>query len=154
MKKTFKKITASIMAVTTLAVSIVGMSANAANTTDNPINNFYVRPGTGGWERLYDNDYKSNTTPVYLYVTTSTRDFRVQTLGVNSSGAYNCTYSGNSVYCEKNKEYLIHNYIKENGYLDADLQFYSTSYYNPDYLTGNWSPDSVRENGHTYYDLY
>lgn len=31
MNKTFKKITVSIMAVTTLAVSIVGMSANASN---------------------------------------------------------------------------------------------------------------------------
>ncbi len=32
MKKTFKKITASIMAVTTLTVSMVGTSANAAGT--------------------------------------------------------------------------------------------------------------------------
>lgn len=33
MNKTFKKIAASIMAVTTLAVSMVGMSTNAADTT-------------------------------------------------------------------------------------------------------------------------
>ena len=37
MKKTFKKITAAVMAATTLAVSMVGMTAFAANTTTNDV---------------------------------------------------------------------------------------------------------------------
>lgn len=36
-KKTFKKITAAVMAATTLAVSMVGMTAFAANTTTNDV---------------------------------------------------------------------------------------------------------------------
>lgn len=69
MNKTFKKIAASIMAISTLAVSMVGMSANAAtnaNIYNNYFNDFYVVPSIGGWSRLNQTDDKLDDSYVYL----------------------------------------------------------------------------------------
>lgn len=56
MRKTFKKIAASVMAVATLAIGSVGMTASAANTTNNYFNNFYITASAGGWTRLNQTD--------------------------------------------------------------------------------------------------
>lgn len=153
MNKTFKKIAASIMAISTLAVSMVGMSANAAtnaNIYNNYFNDFYVVPSIGGWSRLNQTDDKLDASWVYLYITSATRSVRVHTLGVTGNSTYNCTTNSIGAYCEKGKEYLISNSINESGYTKADLEFYSVSSYYSDYITGAWSPDSEVENGHTY----
>ena len=56
MKKTFKKITAAVMAATTLAISTVGISANAESVTN-------YRSTGGGYGYMY---YNLSTTGSYL----------------------------------------------------------------------------------------
>ena len=153
MRETFKKIAASVMAVTTLAVGAVGMtgmSASAANTGNKYFNNFYINPSAGGWTRLYQTDTKADKSYVYLHISSATRACRVHTLGVSGSNAYECTSNTSGAYCVAGPEYRITNSIYENGYRKADLKFYSISNYNSDYITGAWSPDSVAESGHSY----
>lgn len=149
MKKTFKKIAASIMAITSLVVGMTGISASAASTYDDiDIKNVYITASPGGWSRLNHNAPKAYQTPVYLYITTATRGFRVQTLGVSGNTAVNRTTNG-SGYCVAGVEYLIYNSIKPT-YSYADLQFYSVSSYYSDRITGVWSTDGAAMSGHTY----
>ena len=49
-------------------------------------------------------------------------------------------------------EYLILNGVKENGWGYAGLKFKSADPYSSTTLNGRWSPDSVRESGHNYYN--
>lgn len=150
MKKIVKKLMASMLSVATLATSVVGISANAANTTDNPFSSFHIYPNVH-WTRLNQTDSKEDYSYVYLYISSASRGVRVHALGIDSNGyAHNCTCDGN-VYCVAGNEYLICNSIKESGYNYADLEFYSASTYYEDYISGVWSPDSVIEYGHTYY---
>lgn len=153
MKKLAKKVIASMMSVATLATSVVGISTNAANTENNYFNSFSIQPAQGGWTRLNQTDFKTDDSWVYLYISSSTRAARVHTLGVsmyNYSNYSVCTWDPSGAYCVAGPEYLISNYIYEDGYRRADLEFYSVSDNYGDTISGAWSPDSYLETGHSY----
>lgn len=155
MKKTFKKITASIMAVTTLAVSIVGMSANAANIENTDIDNFSAPPSISNTYLAVPEDengvrVKDNNSSVYLYITSSPYNLFVQTWGLSdanwSSSTANRTCNANGastthVTVTPGRRYVIKNLINERGDRCAGLKFCSSSYYNYAAIQGVWSPD-------------
>ena len=155
MKKTFKKITASIMAVTTLAVSIVGMSANAANIENTDIDNFSAPPSISNTYLAVPEDengvrVKDNNSSVYLYITSSPYNLFVQTWGLSdanwSSSTANRTCNANGastthVTVTPGRRYVIKNLINERGDRCAGLKFCSSSYYNYAAIKGKWSPD-------------
>ncbi len=149
MKKTLKKVMASVMAIASLTMCATSISSSAASTYDDiDIQNVYITASRGGWSRLYHNVPKSYQTPVYLNISTATRGFRVQTLGVSGDYAENRTTNG-SAYCVAGTEYLIYNSICY-AYSYADLQFYSVSDNYSDRITGVWSSDGAAMSGHTY----
>ncbi len=141
---------AAVMAVVTLAIGSVGMSASAANTGNKYFNDFYITSSAGGWTRLYQTDTKADDSYVYLHISSATRACRVHTLGISGSNEYECTSNTMGAYCVAGPEYRITNSIYENKYRRADLKFYSISNYNSDHISGAWSPDSIAESGHSY----
>ena len=149
MKKSVKRFIVSALSVMSVSSSILGLNANATNG-GNPFYSFTINPSVGTYTRLNDVESKYTYSYVYLYVTSATRDFYIQTLGIDSYGlTHNCTWY-TTVHCSKNKRYMITNSIKESGYNAADLQFCLVSSYNYDTLSGDWSPDSSPVAGETY----
>ena len=152
---TFKKITAAVMAVTTLAVSMVGMSANAANTEDAYFNNFSAPPSISNTYLALPEDEngvreKHNNSSVYLYITSSPYSLFVQTWGLmgnnwsSTKANRTCNANGNSttsVTVTSGRRYIIKNLINESKYTYAGLKFCSSSYYNYAPIQGKWSPD-------------
>lgn len=107
MNKTFKKIAASIMAVTSLAVSMVGMSANALTASDNYSIFNWNRNGsnvevsitnTSGANRYAQvNAYGYSSTGVYVgHIGGDARIADNATLRKSGTltGAYSVTYGG------------------------------------------------------------
>lgn len=83
MKKTFKKIAASVMAVATLAVGSVGMTASAAN------HSFWFSLGDkGGYQWSYGNPKDDNEQIAYIHTTSGSVS--------GAAPAYFTLYKGNN----------------------------------------------------------
>lgn len=155
MKKTFKRVLALMMAMTSLTVSMGSLSTNAANVTDTSITSFTAPPSISNTFSALPTSQngvrvKETNTSVYLYITSSPYSVFVQTWGLSdtmwSSAVANrtCNSSGSStsyVTVAPGSRYVIKNLINERGDTCAGLKFCSTSYYNSATITGVWSPD-------------
>lgn len=143
MKKELKKLFLSIMAVTTMAISTVGMSTNANNTEDFCFNNFYIPPSFAGWVRFNHPIAKTDNSPVFLYISKASRAVRVQVIGVDRNNVVNYT-PNESIYCTSGVEYLISNSVYPMSSF-IDLRFSSVSDHYGDNISGYFNPD-----GYTY----
>lgn len=159
MKKTFRKITASVMAAATLAVGASSMSASAS-TEDTRIKDFIAPPSAAGTYNPVPVDkngirVKSTDSCVYVNITSSTYNVSVQTWGLSDtkwSGGKNltCNSAGSittAVTLSSGRRYRIKNLINERGYDCAGLKMCSTSQYNSSTVQGKWSPDYSPEDG-------
>ncbi|MCM1227219.1 MAG: hypothetical protein NC320_07315 [Clostridium sp.] len=159
MTKIFKKIAASVMAVSTLALGAAGMTASAS-TEDTNIKDFIAPPSAAGiYNPVPVNKngirVKSTDSSVYVNITSSKYNVSVQTWGLSDtkwSGGKNltCNSAGSTttaVTLSSGRRYQIKNLINERGYNCAGLKMRSTSQNNSSTVQGKWSPDYSPENG-------
>lgn len=126
-------------------LSVLTVSAFANNHTDEGFA-FWIYPPSLS---LLGSRAKTDTTPVYLYITSSTSDkVWVSTVGCTESldNFVNLTCVNgaikNHVTCYVGTKYSVHSFIYEYGYSYASLEFESADD-SIVYLAGVWSPDSV-----------
>ncbi len=141
-----KKILVSLLMLVML-VSAIAVPAYAANTGNTEFTGFYAQAGSLGPK--VPARTKENNSPVYVAITDSVYSKNcVATLGYNK-GTFNydnCTRSGGEyvdyvVLQTGTSGYLIHSHIYEDlGETPATIAF--RAYYDPNYLSGKWSPDS------------
>lgn len=148
-----KKLVALLMAGTMAMTLPIGGSVKAANTTDTPID-FSI--SALNFNQTTDAREKTNTTPVYLYLTymEDNSTVQVRALGVAGTKSENLTNKGltgkhiDAVTCRVNVQYSIHNYIKESAYGKAKLAFKSNNAIFAEKIKGVWSPDSTKSYTH------
>lgn len=163
-----KKMNKVLAGITAAAMFATGSSTFAsASTNDVYFNNFTAPVGTSVFVQLptWQNGIqkKDNYSSVYLYLS-SGRTACVQVWGCGvkdwcdavdnytmAPGAYGAYYTSYRTI-QIGREYLILNGVKENGWGYAGLKFKSADPYSSTTLNGRWSPDSVRESGHNYYN--
>lgn len=166
-----KKLNKIFATIATLAVCAVSMSTITANasTEDSDITNFTAPPGVANtYSSLPTSQHgirtKGTDSSVYLKVTKSTYNVRVQTWGLAdaywSNTKENLTLNAygspaTSVTVSSGYSYQIKNKIYEGGYYTnyygkypcAGLKFASTNQYNQSSITGVWSPDYTSQAG-------
>lgn len=140
-----KRILALALCLVTL-VSVMSVTAFAANTSDTKFTNFKLN--SNEWFYLITPREKTNDSKVYLYYTTGTYNaVRAKVYGkttYSSTTNNNCTYYDGSVVsyvtCVKGTKYSIGNLVYERDYPWATLGFWSQY---TDTISGVWSPDSA-----------
>ncbi|MBR4022310.1 MAG: hypothetical protein IKI94_06905 [Ruminococcus sp.] len=159
MKMTFKKITAAVMAVTTLAVNMVGISASASYQ-DSTFTDYSI---AAQYSRYTPTRLKEDNTPASIKVTNTNpsgckmtvRVYGTYTSSSTPSGGTDYTYGSAKVVGVSNSYTYLPNLVGESLRYDSDgnkhnvyaylgFKTYSTTN-GTQYFTasGKWSPDSV-----------
>lgn len=147
MKKTIKKVMASVMAITSLAIGMIGVNANAADTDPTTVSNITIAPMNTGYWYYTPTRTKSNNSKAYLYVVSGTFSPLVKICGTNNSsgtGGTNCTLnsSGNPVSylgASIGGTLYIRNNVRDN-YNYANLGFQSSYSNMGGSIDVSWAP--------------
>lgn len=149
MKKTFKKLVASLMAVTTLVTGMTSMIASAANTEDT---GFTFGIDLDQWldSEYTDGRQKTNATSVYVRLDTPNKNVKTQTQGSYDINYYWSNYTSRGTVTIRSGRWEIYNNIYESliqqggrSKAYARLKMWAADEDSTGNVSGVWSPDTA-----------